>query len=115
MNVVDVEPETTGVHTRMNLDVSKLNGPRVKSKKSKKPKPINNINRELCDHCEHQIFTHNPIIVCPTCSLIVHNHCVGDANFRIGEGWGGQSKWYCLGCYEKHGIKRYNPFFKVFR
>ena len=70
------------------------------------------VNRQLCEYCCKQIYTHNPVIACPTCPMIVHSKCVADANFIIGEGCDGCSKWYCKDCYKTQGIKRYNPFFE---
>ena len=81
-----------------------------KSKVSKNYKGT--INRQFCEHCCKPIYAHNQVIICPTCPLVVHSHCVDDANFVIGEGSDGISKWYCHNCYETHGIKRYNPFFE---
>ena len=68
--------------------------------------------RQTCEHCCKQIYTHNPVIACPTCPLIIHSKCVANGNFVIGEGSGGCSKWYCKDCYETQGIKRYDPFFE---
>ena len=72
----------------------------------------NIVNRQTCEHCCKQIYTHNPVIACPTCPLIIHSKCVANGNFIIGEGSGGCSKWYCRDCYETQGLKRYNPFFE---
>ena len=81
-----------------------------KRKVTTKPKITNSISRQLCEHCHKPVYTHHPVIICPTCPLIVHSQCVADANFEIGEGSDGISKWYCHNCYETHGIKRNNPF-----
>ena len=75
-------------------------------------KITNLVSRQLCEHCCKQIYTHNSVIACPTCPLIVHSQCVAAANFIIGEGPDGSSKWYCSECYNTQGLKRYNPFFE---
>ena len=79
---------------------------------SNRRKITNVVNRQLCEHCCKQIYTHNSVIACPTCPLIVHSQCVAAANFIIGEGPDGSSKWYCSACYKTQGLKRYNPFFE---
>ena len=79
---------------------------------SNRQKNSNLVNRQICEHCCKQIYTHNPVIACPTCPLIIHSKCVANGNFIIGDGSGGCSKWYCKDCYETQGIKRYNPFFE---
>ena len=66
------------------------------------------VNRESCLHCHKQIYTHNPIIICPSCSIIVHSQC-SDDTFQIGE----NGQWYCLDCAETSGMERYNPFSKL--
>ena len=63
------------------------------------------IKRENCEHCDKPIYTHNPIVICPSCSTIVHNKCA-DSTFKVGE----NGKWYCTNCVKSAGIKRYNPF-----
>ena len=61
--------------------------------------------RETCQHCDKQIYTHNPILICPSCNKVAHNKCA-DALFAIGE----NGNWYCHDCVEIFGVKRYNPF-----
>lgn len=82
----------------------------VKTRTKKHNAQLKEVNRQLCEHCGKQIFTHNPIIACPTCPLVIHSHCAADADFKIGSGWDGHTKWFCTHCFSKHGQKRYNPF-----
>ena len=74
-----------------HIDISMINGP--------------SNARESCTHCEQHNFTHNPIIICPTCDKIVHGKCA-DKQFKVGK----NGKWYCCKCAEIYGIKRYNLF-----
>ena len=105
---IDSDVDVVGIDDSNCNHIHKL----YRKKVTKKTKIASSVSRELCECCHKPIYTHQPVVICPTCPLIVHNQCVADANFEIGEGSDGISKWYCHNCYETHGIKRYNPFFE---
>ena len=63
--------------------------------------------RENCVHCGKNIYTHNPIIICNSCSKIIHHSCVSEALFKVADG---RNYWLCHDCHENHGPIRYNPF-----
>ena len=71
-----------------------------------------NVVRERCAHCRAQIYTHTPIIICSSCSNIIHYKCTSLAHYKTDED---NSNWYCPNCYDSQSttttkVNRYNPF-----
>ena len=71
--------------------------------------------REICGGCSKQIYYHNKIIICNSCSVISHYQCFQNSNFKLFQSASAESPaiWYCNPCFEHHGVKRYNPFLEI--
>ena len=76
---------------------------------------MKNNNREVCGGCLKQIYTHNKIIVCNTCSLISHFECSEKATFKLFQSatLASPAVWHCSNCSEQYGMLRYNPYLEV--
>ena len=73
------------------------------------------IKREICGGCTKQIYYHNKIIICNSCSTISHFQCSQNSKFQLFKSATSLSPaiWYCDTCFTHHGIKRYNPFIEL--
>ena len=76
---------------------------------------MNNNHRDICGGCQKQIYTHNKIIVCNTCSLISHFDCSVSSAFKLFQNATVTSPavWHCSDCTRQHGMVRYGPFLEV--
>ena len=76
---------------------------------------MNNNNRDVCGGCLKQIYTHNKIIVCNTCSLISHFECSEKSTFKLFQSatLASPAVWHCSNCSEQYGMLWYNPYLEV--
>ena len=118
INVTDIDEDVLKIRNNLKAGINNTHnknnsGNKLLIDKIKSNRYLpNSIVREICAHCNAQVYTHNPVVICYSCSNIIHYKCASLANYKTDQ----QSyNWYCPDCQDSEGIHtsnvcRYNPF-----